>query len=1075
MSDAGISKGSYTQRSFLSLKELNNAPPAQRGLDGLRAESSRTSLSQLKLDKLIKGKNWEVLENYDLEELRDGFFDPVFTKHEKVTSDQEQDIGEEYGSKSSIFSYFSHWNNSFSDFFSIEWSNVRNNWISLFKFFIPFFISLCICVIHKSGSWIGHKYRYFMPIGVLIHHPVRNIGVQFEMSLWSILGAALGLGWSSLTWYISTATKPTANHQGGILFMSFFIAVLLSTWLRTYYQRFFYLSLSFGIAVIFLTTSDLVYSKHDLDWKMCWDFGISYLFGILLSLLTCVVISPHSGHSEIVNKFSSTIQDVKALLVTLVNLESCNDLHKLHVLQQKLNTCVNIDLSEGFREFSNQWKITKLDEVTLKKLRNCLTVAVSPLRVLPLDHKLLTKVELERLYKAHGNKKENTEFTTDVTPMVISGTTTPLPKANGSLPLVSLSTDIYASFLRSAFSKSIFSLILEMIIVLETMDTALSKFASHKVSEKTQQELQKKLEESTLKLKRKIYRLDVCYKEFTKTNFFCKDLLSDPQSVDIFLFLRYLRQSAKNFIAVNDSLIKLSEDLRWRVIPPHYPLHRALTRLPSQCALDQGAGSVLHYFETKRDVDDAFEQLYNSYTSRHTYSKSETGGRKIEKTVRAIDHNDFNFHTTDNTLRYKLWLVSTKIVGFESKWALKVAFVMTFLALPTWLPQSTSWYQEYQCWWGPMIFFILSNRRNSGTWSSLLRRFLCALAGIFWGWCANQARHFSSPYVVVTFASLFCIPFSINFLVYKNTKSSLTALLCLTIITLEPYSKGPHYSNTATIWKNTWVTGLSLIIGVLLSVPISWILWSFMARSELRVSISSLLAHISQSYQSVTDRYLYRDADDDPTELTLKFSNIREVRLSQSLTAIKELLARAKEEPNYISNFKPHVYQQLIESCDLLLEKIIEARMSGQYFQVWDQDSDNEVTRALLSLRRDSVSSVIFVFYILSNCFRSKNKVPKYLPNPVFSRKKLYDFISKFENMRRGRESHTVSAGAMSSTPDKASSLSTTSPVTSDTNNEKSYWTEVHGMAFARAFTDITQELQKVIELSKEILGEELY
>lgn len=149
--------------------------------------------------------------------------------------------------------------------------------------------------------------------------------------------------------------------------------------------------------------------------------------------------------------------------------------------------------------------------------------------------------------------------------------------------------------------------------------------------------------------------------------------------------------------------------------------------------------------------------------------------------------------------------------------------------------------------------------------------------------------------------------------------------------------------------------------------------------------------------------------------------------------------------------------------------------MSGQYFQVWDQDSDNEVTRALLSLRRDSVSSVIFVFYILSNCFRSKNKVPKYLPNPVFSRKKLYDFISKFENMRRGRESHTTSAGGMSSTPDKASSLSTTSPVTSDTNNEKSYWTEVHGMAFARAFTDITQELQKVIELSKEILGEELY
>lgn len=39
---------------------------------------------------------------------------------------------------------------------------------------------------------------------------------------------------------------------------------------------------------------------------------------------------------------------------------------------------------------------------------------------------------------------------------------------------------------------------------------------------------------------------------------------------------------------------------------------------------------------------------------------------------------------------------------------------------------------------------------------------------------------------------------------------------------------------------------------------------------------------------------------------------------------------------------------------------------------------------------------------------------------------------------------------------------------------EKSRWTEIHGMAFARAFTDITEAMQVVVACSKDILGEEV-
>ena len=92
--------------------------------------------------------------------------------------------------------------------------------------------------------------------------------------------------------------------------------------------------------------------------------------------------------------------------------------------------------------------------------------------------------------------------------------------------------------------------------------------------------------------------------------------------------------------------------------------------------------------------------------------------------------------------------------------------------------------------------------------------------------------------------------------------------------------------------------------------------------------MSSLLAHLGQSYQTVADRYLYRDADDAPTDLTFAFSHIREVRLTQSLEAIRELLKKARHEPIIISNFNPEKYASLINSCQFLLSKIIEATPS---------------------------------------------------------------------------------------------------------------------------------------------------
>lgn len=1085
-----ISKGSYHQQSYLSLLDSKHTNKANKRRSSPRrsphvsVSNSYTSFSQLRLKKLAESHNWDQLEDFELEELRDGFFDAVFTKPEKkyLNIDDISHLEANNHFFRSCTIKFATWKPFYEDLRN----KLSENWVTIIKFFIPFFISFVLCVIKPVGDWIGHDYRYFLPIGVILHHPVRNIGVQLEMTVFSIIGITFALGWSSLAWYISTATGPTAKHQGGILFQSLAMALTFSIWFKTYYQRFLYFSLSFGIIIIFTHTVSLVFSKNDLQWIIFRDITLSYLFGILLSLFTCILVFPHSGNKALLNDFRHTLVSTKRFLVGLIDRDIVDDCDKLFELKQVMTESLTIQLSQSYRDFFNQISVAKFNRQKLEEFRNSLTTFYGPLRVIPLKNKLLDKDMLTEIYITLNKNEDDsaingdyskvplTEFNSESeTPRNYSGGTTPKQGISSAVD-ISPYENFYISVLQKQFGKSVIGLIVEMIVALELLDESIMVFTKYNSKNPNVTEITKKIEDTKLKLKKRINKLDRAYKDFTKLNIFSNDLLSNSECVIIFVFLRYLRNSAKNLLEVLDACHNMGKDIHWRLQLPHYPLKKALHRLPKQCAIDEGSDSFLHYYDTKKDVEEIFERIYNSYTSKHAYIK------KNDKTnsLRAIDHDDFNLHTTRNELRYKIWKFSNIMSGFEMKWSLKIVFCIIFLCLPTWLPESYKWYQEFQCWWAALIFFILVHRKPTGGFKRLLIRLVISIFCMFWGWAACQARHFGSPYVICTFAGLLAIPVAINLLIYQNPKTSFAGLISFTVISLESYSKGKNDLDTAKIWKNTWITSLSLIIGITTSVCVNWIFWSYKARTEVRLAVSSLLSYLSQSYQSITDRYLYRDLDDQPTEMTLSFGRIREVRLTQNIEAIRGLLKRAILEPNYVSNFDHTKYEKLIDSCQLLMEKLIECRISGSYFQIWEQDKNKDATRALLSSRRDAVASVIFVFYILSNCFRSKNKVPKYLPNTILSRKKLYDYINKLdgenETKRENWKYDSLQKRLFANKNELSNELGTKKEGNVD-DYEKMHWTEVYGMVFASAFTDVSEAVENLIDCCKSILGEESY
>lgn len=145
---------------------------------------------------------------------------------------------------------------------------------------------------------------------------------------------------------------------------------------------------------------------------------------------------------------------------------------------------------------------------------------------------------------------------------------------------------------------------------------------------------------------------------------------------------------------------------------------------------------------------------------------------------------------------------------------------------------------------------------------------------------------------------------------------------------------------------------------------------------------------------------------------------------------------------------------------------------------------NRETTQKLLTLRRDAVSAVIFCFYILAGSFRNKRKVLSHLPSPVMSRKFLFDTMMELDSSRYTEDFCNFENESGDNMPEKTfnsqllnvpTSQSDTSSLPIAMQQEKSHrlWAIVHEASFSQTFTEISEELEKIIAYSKFILGEE--
>lgn len=1049
------------------------------------------STSRYNLQQIVIRNNWQQLNTFNLWELRDGFFEPVYTRPDNHTfianSLNNNTISKNTKHNINCFFikiwfkkllYFSkNYKQLYSKYFINDNTKLINNrifkynMISMFKNILALILSTILIVIHPIGTWLGHHNRILFPMAVLICHPDHNIGLQTEMTIQSLSGGFIAIAWSSFAWFLSTCTNTTRKYPGGILFGSFFLSMFIIIWIRSFFERSMYFSITAGVGLIYFHTVSLPlihYLPDTMNWQLYRDFALSWTFGVLLSWFISVLIFPRTGHSDIKFTMIDSIDQIKQFFICLIDYKDMNNDEKLFSHKESLLKQFNVTLPNCSRDWSNQFLITKFnnsknDNYPLLSFRKQLTKFETLLRILPTDQKnclLSDSIFMEDII----NHIEQDNLDDDTIQFDIDN-----DKDNSILTTEQL--------LKEIFGRHTLLLISQLINSTETLDCVLKSGhipSSSNTNDKEDTEEKKTttcgdiIEASINSLEKQIQNIDYSYKCFTKKNSknLVPDSIKNEEIIDTLLFIKTIRNTARSMI----ELLNISKNLKtkkWNFYLPNYSWKGALHILPDQFSIDAGLGNTLNFTESQNSLNNIFEDFYNTYTSSNPQYK-----RSDKVFTRAVDHKDFSYHKTKQSIwRYQLWLIARLLHGPSFTWAFKVTFMLCFTALPAWLNQSFNWYEQYQCYYAVILLYIVLHKDYFGNSLLMFKRFFMCLFGIFWGWASCQAYHFNSPYVISVFAFILIFACGLNRFIFNDSLSSFVSLYVFFVISLESYSSDGFSNSTKQIWQNTWITGLSLLIGILISISTSLFIFAFPASRQLDKSISTFISHLSQLFQSVTDRYLYRDINDNPTNLTVKLSHIWEVRLTQSLFTLKDLLSLAQTEFRIVPNFNYDNYENLINLLSFILEEIIESRVSGSFFEVWSKEfmssMSSEELRSLLSLRRNSVSSIIFNLYIVSECFKSKNKIPEYLPNPILSRKILFDYLLNLKKRHlKDKQLTNLKKDLIKK------QISNTSNAGKEGKNE---WRDLHRLELSKAYTNIAKGVYLLIDLSKDILGEETF
>ena len=376
-----------------------------------------------------------------------------------------------------------------------------------------------------------------------------------------------------------------------------------------------------------------------------------------------------------------------------------------------------------------------------------------------------------------------------------------------------------------------------------------------------------------------------------------------PEMVEIFLFVHPVRQVADKIVLLLQRVLEMQQKTRgWRVHLPSYPWSKSIMRINAQVRHDRGGLTAGFYFRNKSQLERTMEDLQSTGyvprppTLQAESEKSENDGKQNQPSWKSPNGKPEVLQedkdcTKRAKFRYRVWLVLHHLQGFESRFAFKITLATTLLSIPAWLPQSRSWWNLNESWWSVVMIWIMMHPRVGGTIQDLVTRVSCAVFGSVWAGLAYAAGQ-GNPYVMAVFAVLFMIPMLYRYSLSVHPRSGIVGCMSFTIVSLIAYDD----ENTAEVIHTAWTRGIAFVVGVVVAVSVNWGLWPFVARHELRKSVSTMILHMAILYRSVVAKYVYYNKGEEPSLDDISKSEMLEGRLREGFVRIRQLMELTRHE-----------------------------------------------------------------------------------------------------------------------------------------------------------------------------------
>ncbi len=366
---------------------------------------------------------------------------------------------------------------------------------------------------------------------------------------------------------------------------------------------------------------------------------------------------------------------------------------------------------------------------------------------------------------------------------------------------------------------------------------------------------------------------------------------NQPEVVELFLFIHPVRQAADKVEAFISKVLNMKQKNQgWRFRPPSYPWWKGLMRTNAQVRHDRGGLTAGFYFRSKNELDRTMADLQSrAYIPATRHEQS--GQPAVKISAHGEVETNGEKETRVGKIRYELWSVLHRLQGFESRFAFKVTLATTLISIPAWLPQSRDWWNANETWWAVVTVWTMMHPRVGGNLQDLSVRCFCAFLGALWAALANAAAR-GNPYLLGVLAAVYLIPMLHRFTQSSHPRSGIIGCITFAVISLDTYTVN-DYSSIVSI---AWTRGLAFIGGIIAAVMVNWILWPFLARHEVRKSLSSMMLHSAILYCSVIAKYIYYTEGHAPGLEDIARSEMLEGRLREGFVRMRQLMELTRHE-----------------------------------------------------------------------------------------------------------------------------------------------------------------------------------